>query len=565
MSSRGVKRGSSVLSSTPSTENISSQASKEANIQPNSQLQPSALLPLVLPTQLSVDRVDKLPSWDHFGRTPPGMVYPSAATSYNPMMHEMGLGMVPPQFFGATMSSPGLQSQPQPQPLASPFAGAIPTLSSATHISTTSPSAAPPVPVPQHSNTEEMHKMLRDAAAREVQELIESEKREEEKKRGEMNDGGGKKGKMSELEPEEKARLNRERNRAHARSTRLRKKAYVSLLSSEVARLTTEREEREQQAKVLKQRHEEDLKVRKWVLRTFFDQHVNGETDCAKWNAILSPSFTLIQPITPFRSFDRHQTMFTGNVRVVTGTEEVVDDAVSLKVMLQSLGVHNPRWLHKRLKIFSSNTPALIERLQKEKAAFAAKGTNGGVNELQVLKDQNTSLSGPPPDEGSSSPNNPAQSDGSAPPETTSTSSSSSIHQHDYNAPSIPDPPVTGNQGTLAPKKKASNPSLISFESNNSSNASAQNPASTTSSSPTSAPLPPKTAIAAMPPPLPTDNSLESRLARAPIVNVMPFSGLGKKASIPPAYASALLSSSDGTMDGSGSDSVGGGGSASCG
>ena len=53
------------------------------------------------------------------------------------------------------------------------------------------------------------------------------------------------------------------------------------------------------------------------------------------------------------------------------------------------------RW-PQRLKIFASNTPALIERLQKEKAAAAAKGTNGGVNELQVFTDENASTSGPP-------------------------------------------------------------------------------------------------------------------------------------------------------------------------
>lgn len=349
--------------------------------QPVASYAPSAIEhpPLVLPNQLTAHAGQSAYLGDPWGQTPPQMMYPTLnhppdinsflSVSANEMARN---GVSAPNAFLVRGELEMMGLLPSgPAKVETSFAAPQPTTTGGSVLSAGGSIT---------SSNEEMHKMLKDAAAKDVQKLLEKEKKEEEQKRGE--EGGGKRSKP-DLEPEEKARQNRERNRAHARSTRLRKKAYVNLLSDEVTRLTQERELREQEAKIMKERAEEGFKVRKWVLRTFFDLHAGGETDVGRWNAILAPEFTFVQPITPFRSFDRHQTMYSGNVRVVMGTDEMVDDSVSLKVMLQNLGVHNPRWLHKRLNIFTGKNPAFIERLKNEKVV--SKGESG-ANALQVRR-----------------------------------------------------------------------------------------------------------------------------------------------------------------------------------
>ena len=300
-----------------------------------------------------------------------------------------------------------------------------------------------------------------------------------------------------------------------------------------------------------------------FVLRSFLGFHANGETDVAKWCALVSPDFTLTQPITPFRSFDRHQTMFTGNIRVVRGTEDLVEDAVSLNVMLQNLGVHNPRWLHKKLNIFSADSPDFIDRLKEERVAIGALGEKVGVNKLQVFNESNNSKetsrkkavtegkgSTDSDDARSSKSSLAALGDNemSPNPDTTSTTSSSSISQHDYNAPSIPDPAATGI------KRKAAHMTaeVVSVtESSESTGNSSQPPNGAGTQSLHPSLPPPKTSVSQAPPPLPTRNTLENRLSRAPIVQgFQGFQGLGKKVGIPQVHSKAPLSSDDATRDG---------------
>ena len=74
---------------------------------------------------------------------------------------------------------------------------------------------------PNHMNpvinkTISTHRILKNAAAKEVEIMLEEEKRKKQDT-----------GKAEILTAEEKAQYSKDRNREHARSTRLRKKAYV--------------------------------------------------------------------------------------------------------------------------------------------------------------------------------------------------------------------------------------------------------------------------------------------------------------------------------------------------
>lgn len=113
------------------------------------------------------------------------------------------------------------------------------------------------------------------------------------------------KGRRADLTPEERARQNRDRNREHARSTRLRKKAYVQKLKELVEGLHAERTEEVRQRRVAIQHLAETQNVRRAVVRSFLRFHANYETDDRKWSTILEEDAWLKQPVTPYRSFRR--------------------------------------------------------------------------------------------------------------------------------------------------------------------------------------------------------------------------------------------------------------------
>jgi hypothetical protein len=111
--------------------------------------------------------------------------------------------------------------------------------------------------------------------------------------------------KKSEMTSEEKAKANRDRNREHARSTRLRKKAYVQKLKELVEGLHAERTEEVRKRRVAVQHLAEKQNVRRAVVRSFLRFHSNFEGDPRKWMTILEDNFWLKQPVTPYRSFRR--------------------------------------------------------------------------------------------------------------------------------------------------------------------------------------------------------------------------------------------------------------------
>lgn len=113
------------------------------------------------------------------------------------------------------------------------------------------------------------------------------------------------KGRRPDLTPEERAKQNRDRNREHARSTRLRKKAYVQKLKELVEGLHAERTEEVRQRRVAIQHLAETQNVRRAVVRSFLRFHANFEVDERKWSTILEEDAWLKQPVTPYRSFRR--------------------------------------------------------------------------------------------------------------------------------------------------------------------------------------------------------------------------------------------------------------------
>lgn len=143
---------------------------------------------------------------------------------------------------------------------------------------------------------------------------------------------------LSHLTPEEKVRVNRDRNREHARNTRLRKKAYLEKLKSTVDELCRERDtlvsERAGAANILV----EMQNTRTEVLMSFFALRSANEKRRELWSSILDEShFACVTPVTPYRSFPASEVQVSKCQRTILGIDGMMSDTASLHVLLNSL------------------------------------------------------------------------------------------------------------------------------------------------------------------------------------------------------------------------------------
>ncbi|KAL9184578.1 hypothetical protein ACHAXT_012548 [Thalassiosira profunda] len=148
------------------------------------------------------------------------------------------------------------------------------------------------------------------------------------------------------LTAEEKRQTSRDRNREHARCTRLRKKAYVNKLKELVDGLHAERNEDARQRRVAVRHLAEVQELRRKVVRTFLGYHARYERDVGKWSTILETDFWLKQPVTPYRSFRRCE--IQKGSRILKGVDAMVRDSASMSVMIETIGSRNLRWLQRK-------------------------------------------------------------------------------------------------------------------------------------------------------------------------------------------------------------------------
>jgi len=276
-------------------------------------------------------------------------------------------------------------------------------------------------------------------------------------------DGSKDKNRRPDLSPEERAKQNRDRNREHARSTRLRKKAYVQKLKELVEGLHAERTEEVRQRRVAIQHLAEMQNVRRGVVRTFLRFHSGFETDFRKWETILEDNFWLKQPVTPYRSFRR--TEIEQDCRISRGVQGMVADAASVSVMVEGIGSRSTRWLQiKREEFFfleeSKRGPSRMPRSIQDNRLNAAVSSlssssgssNGSASDRADKQRKQGSYAGKDK-EGSASMLGGKQ---------VSSSSGSESRQkqlelaskdfHDYHAQPLPDPKL-GDSGSSSPSE----------------------------------------------------------------------------------------------------------------
>ena len=226
----------------------------------------------------------------------------------------------------------------------------------------------------------------------------------------------------------QKQQSNRDRNREHARSTRLRKKAYVNKLKELLDALHVERSDDDRKRRVAVQKLAEVQDLRRKVVHTFFGYHARCERNVTKWRMILEDNFWLKQPVTPYRSFRRcdiekvrtsvcscllspmtcslvhylltqHCTflllIYLANQqgsRITKGVEGMAEDAASMSVMIETVGSRNLRWLRRKRDYFlsKSNATTKLDRVGRIRtnaanaAAAAAAASGSGVGGSQI-------------------------------------------------------------------------------------------------------------------------------------------------------------------------------------
>lgn len=142
------------------------------------------------------------------------------------------------------------------------------------------------------------------------------------------------------LTPDERARQNRDRNREHARNTRLRKKAYVEELKRTLTELVSQRDANECDKRQAAQRELEQREVRFRVIEEFLKLRGRNETNFARWAAILEDGFSLALPLNDYCKVVQSATR-TGFDQVVRGVSDVMADSSNFSEFLQTFGNGN--------------------------------------------------------------------------------------------------------------------------------------------------------------------------------------------------------------------------------
>lgn len=166
------------------------------------------------------------------------------------------------------------------------------------------------------------------------------------------------------LTPDERARQNRDRNREHARNTRLRKKAYVEELKRTLTELVSQRDAADIEKRHAAQRELEQREVRFRVIEEFLKLRGRNESNFARWAAILEDGFSLTLPSIDILKMT-HSGPLPPSELTLTGVSDVMANAISFADFLQTLGSNDGtvscQFICERKNFFMDGCQAVLE------------------------------------------------------------------------------------------------------------------------------------------------------------------------------------------------------------
>jgi hypothetical protein len=144
------------------------------------------------------------------------------------------------------------------------------------------------------------------------------------------------------MSADEKAVQNRDRNRQHAKNTRLRKKAYLVKLKELVDQMNGQKDMEERERRAQGERIHDMHIIWKNAVRLMLTYRTADVRDREKQVVILDEGFVFTLPITPYRSF--HKGDIVSSSRVTVDVDAAIADAASLTLMGESVGQGTHMW-----------------------------------------------------------------------------------------------------------------------------------------------------------------------------------------------------------------------------
>ena len=152
----------------------------------------------------------------------------------------------------------------------------------------------------------------------------------------------GKSKKRRFLSADEKAKQSRDRNREHAKNTRLRKKAYVSKLKSLVDQLIHIKDVETRERIVLGRCVFDTHNVRKNAVFLFLNYIASNFVNYEKWAELVDENIVVTVPITPYKWFSINE--IVNNSRILSGIDALIKDNASQAFMAREFGRGSDTW-----------------------------------------------------------------------------------------------------------------------------------------------------------------------------------------------------------------------------
>ncbi|CAB9497702.1 expressed unknown protein [Seminavis robusta] len=192
------------------------------------------------------------------------------------------------------------------------------------------------------------------------------------------------------LTPEEKARFSRDRNRLHAKNTRIRKKAYVDELKRTLDVLVKERDLAVAAKNRKAQIESEERDVRFSVVQEFLRLRGQNEQVPARWSAILEDGATLCAPNMEWKNISTASATST-----TSGSSKGRGNGVPTKKMMTGVTalMKECNEFNKQLKKGSKRTAVGSLTYQCDRSSLLMEGANVILDWTASSVDSNKSLS----------------------------------------------------------------------------------------------------------------------------------------------------------------------------
>ena len=157
----------------------------------------------------------------------------------------------------------------------------------------------------------------------------------------------------NDVSEEQKELEKKEKNRDHAKKTRLRKKQFIKQIQDRVVELEELVKVERLNKKIVDDIDLERRNVRLEVVKQFFNLRGSSTTDERIWELILDPDFTLELPLTLYKS-QKWGTKSEVSKRTAFGINDTISDSLSTRVMVEGIGCYTEKWKALKRSLFLS-------------------------------------------------------------------------------------------------------------------------------------------------------------------------------------------------------------------